>query len=377
MVSSTQVATRRVRLSWNWNRRDRIEISVLLGFVALIHLVGFITLIVFVAPHRYQTGSDVFGVGLGLTAYLFGVRHAFDADHIAAIDNTTRKLMSDGHKPKSVGFWFAMGHSTIVMLMAVMVVVGARAVGTLVDDGSPTRHALGFTGTLASALFLYLIAAMNIIAMVGITRAFNKLRRGTYSDDELEAALDDRGFLARLLRPFMNRIKRPMQIYPVGLLFGLGFDTATEIALLALAGTGAAAGLPWYAVLVLPVLFAAGMSLMDTMDGLLMTAAYDWAFMQPVRKIYYNLTVTGLSIAVAFLIGSIELVTILHDDLKWDDPVTTWVSGINLNSAGLGIVGLFAITWLAAIAYWKLAGVETRWGRTHRRESATADTYPE
>jgi high-affinity nickel-transport protein len=159
----------------------------------------------------------------------------------------------------------------------------------------------------------------------------------------------------------MNRIKRPVHIYPVGLLFGLGFDTATEVALLALAGTGAAAGLPWYAVLVLPLLFAAGMSLMDTLDGLLMTFAYDWAFMQPLRKIYYNLAITGLSIAVAVLIGSIELVSILHNDLQWQDPVTEWISGINLNNAGLAIVGLFAATWLTAIGYWKLANVESRW----------------
>lgn len=362
MSLPTRVApTLRGRLSSNWDRRDRVEIGALLGVIAVMHAVGFAILILVIAPRHYVAGSEIFGVGLGLTAYLFGLRHAFDADHIAAIDNTTRKLMTDGHKPKSVGFWFAMGHSTIVLVMAILVVVGAHAVGALVDDDSPTRHVLGFAGTLASGLFLYLIAIMNIIALIGITRAFTKLRRGSYSDEELEAALNDRGFLARLLRPIMNRIKRPVQIYPVGVLFGLGFDTATEVALLALAGTGAAAGLPWYAVLVLPVLFAAGMSLMDTLDGLLMTVAYDWAFMQPIRKIYYNFTVTGLSIAVAFLIGSIELVSILHDDLAWVDPVTSWISSIDLNNAGLAIVGLFAITWLGAIAYWKLGKVEARW----------------
>jgi high-affinity nickel-transport protein len=368
-----------------WHRRDRIEIGALFGVIALMHVVGFATLAMGIAPHRYRVGTEIFGVGLGFTAYLFGLRHAFDADHIAAIDNTTRKLMSDGDdagresaqggagqsdqrdaghahpKPTSVGFWFAMGHSTIVLVMAVLVVIGARAVGALVDDDSPARHALGFAGTLASGLFLYLIAVINIVALVGITRAFAKLRRGSYSEDELQAALDDRGVLARLLRPIMDRITRPVQIFPVGVLFGLGFDTATEVALLALAGTGAAAGLPWYAILVLPLLFAAGMSLMDTLDGLLMTAAYDWAFMQPLRKIYYNFTITALSIAVALLIGSIELVSILHDDLQWVDPVTNWISAIDLNNAGLAIVGLFAVTWLGAIAYWKLANIEERW----------------
>jgi nickel/cobalt transporter (NiCoT) family protein len=349
------------RMLSTWNRRDYIEIGVLLGVIALMHLVGFATLVFVIAPHHYRAGAQIFGFGLGATAYLFGLRHAFDADHIAAIDNTTRKLMTDGQRPKAVGFWFAMGHSTLVLVMAVLVMVGAHAVGTLSDDHSPTRHALGFAGTLASGLFLYLIAIMNVIAMIGIYRAFAKLRHGSYSDGEIEAALNDRGFLARLLRPIMNRITRSVQLYPVGALFGLGFDTATEVALLALAGSGAAAGLPWYAVLVVPLLFAAGMSLMDTLDGLLMTVAYDWAFMQPVRKIYYNLAVTGLSIAVALLIGSIELVSILHDDLNWVDPITSWISGIDLNNAGLAIVVLFAVTWIGAITYWKLADVEARY----------------
>ncbi|MBO0864115.1 MAG: HoxN/HupN/NixA family nickel/cobalt transporter [Mycobacterium sp.] len=358
----------RGKLSSTWDRRDRLEIYALLGVIALMHLIGFATLILLIAPRHYHAGTQIFGVGLGATAYLFGLRHAFDADHIAAIDNTTRKLMSDAVLPKSVGFWFAMGHSTIVLVMAILVVAGAKALGALVDDGSPARHALGFAGTLASGLFLYLIAIINIIALLGISRAFVELRRGSHSDEELEAALGNRGFLARLLRPIMNRINRPVQIYPVGLLFGLGFDTATEVTLLALAGTGAAAGLPWYAVLVLPLLFAAGMSLMDTLDGLLMTAAYDWAFMQPVRKIYYNLIVTGLSIAVALLIGSIELVSILHDDFGWVDPISKWISDINLNNAGVAIVGLFAVTWLGAIAYWKLANVEARWQPAERED---------
>jgi nickel/cobalt transporter (NiCoT) family protein len=349
------------RMLSTWNRRDYIEIGVLLSVIALMHIVGFATLVLVIAPQHYRTGTQIFGVGLGATAYLFGLRHAFDADHIAAIDNTTRKLMTDGQRPKAVGFWFAMGHSTLVLVMAVLIMVGAHAAGTLADGHSATRHVLGFAGTLASGLFLYLIAIMNVIAMIGIYRAFAKLRDGSYSDSEIEAALNGRGFLARLLRPIMNRITRSVQLYPVGALFGLGFDTATEVALLALAGSGAAAGLPWYAVLVVPLLFAAGMSLMDTLDGLLMTVAYDWAFMQPVRKIYYNLAVTGLSIAVALLIGSIELVSILHDDLNWVDPVTSWISGIDLNNAGLAIVVLFAVTWIGAIAYWKLANVEARY----------------
>lgn len=360
-----------------WNRRDYLEIGALLGVIALMHVVGFAVLVFAIAPHHYRAGTQIFGIGLGVTAYLFGLRHAFDADHIAAIDNTTRKLMSDGKKPKAVGFWFAMGHSTVVLVMAVLIMVGARMVGALADEKSPTRHVLGIAGTLASGLFLYLIAIINVIAMVGIYRAFARLRRGSVSDSEIEAALNDRGFFARLLRPIMNRITRSIQLYPVGALFGLGFDTATEVALLALAGTGAAAGLPWYAVLVVPLLFAAGMTLMDTLDGLLMTVAYDWAFMQPVRKIFYNLAVTGLSIAVALFIGSIELLSILHDDLHWDDPITSWISGIDLNNAGVAIVLLFAVTWIGAVTYWKLADVEARYQVAERLESATADAFLE
>jgi high-affinity nickel-transport protein len=360
-ATSTRFGSGIGRLISTWDRRDRIEIGVLLGVIAVMHLVGFATLVCVIAPHQYHARTHIFGVGLGATAYLFGVRHAFDADHIAAIDNTTRKLMTDGQRPKAVGFWFAMGHSTLVLVMAILIMVGAHTVGALTNGDSPTRHALGVAGTLASGLFLYLIAIINIVAMIGISRAFARLRRGSCSDQEIEAALNDRGLLARLLRPIINRITRSVQIYPVGALFGLGFDTATEVALLALAGTGAAAGLPWYAVLVVPLLFAAGMSLMDTLDGLLMTVAYDWAFMQPVRKLYYNLAVTGLSIAVELLIASIELVSILHDDLNWVDPVTSWISAIDLNNAGLAIVGLFAVTWLAAVSYWKLADVEKRW----------------
>ncbi|WP_414685218.1 HoxN/HupN/NixA family nickel/cobalt transporter [Mycobacterium sp.] len=358
------------RLVSSWNRRDWLEVAGLVAVIALLHLVGFGALILLVAPHHYQVGQQVFGIGLGVTAYTFGLRHAFDADHIAAIDNTTRKLMADGTKPKSVGFWFAMGHSTMVLLMAVLVIAGTHAVSTLLNDDSPTRNALGLAGTLASGGFLYLIGIINVVALIGIWRVFITLRNGRFNEHDLKDALDNRGFLARMLRPVMKRINRPVQMYPVGVLFGLGFDTATEVALLALAGTGAAAGLPWFAVLVLPVLFAAGMSLMDTADGLFMTVAYDWAFANPVRKIYYNLSITGLSVAVALLIGTIELVTVLHDHLGWINPLTDWISAVSLNNVGFAIVGLFAATWLCAVTYWKLAGVEQRWQTAQSRDTS-------
>ncbi|WTZ50452.1 HoxN/HupN/NixA family nickel/cobalt transporter [Nocardia sp. NBC_01388] len=345
----------------DWTRRDWVEAGVLLGVVAVMHAVAFGLLFGAIAPHSYQIGTQVFGVGLGLTAYTFGLRHAFDADHIAAIDNTTRKMMGDGHRPKAVGFWFAMGHSTIVFVMAGLVVAGARVVGTLVEDDSPTRKNLGIVSTLASGSFLYLIGLVNIVALVGIWRVYRRTRQGEFDHAELEAALQARGFLARLLGPIMRGVKRPFQMYPVGVLFGLGFDTATEVALLALAGSGAAAGLPWYAILVLPLLFASGMSLMDTIDGLFMNVAYDWAFANPIRKIYYNLTITGLSIAVALLIGSIELITVLHDDAGFSNPVTDAIAGIDLNNVGFAIVALFVLAWIAAVAYWRIAKVEQRW----------------
>lgn len=357
--TTTPTAVRRLLTSWD--RKDWLDVGLLASIIAALHIIGFGALILLVAPNHYQVGTQVFGIGLGVTAYTFGLRHAFDADHIAAIDNTTRKLMSDGSKPKSVGFWFAMGHSTMVLVMAVLVIAGTQAVSSLLNEDSPVRNALGLAGTLASGGFLYLIAAINIVALIAIWRVFVALRDGQFDERELNDALDNRGVLARILRPIMKRIKRPIGMFPVGVLFGLGFDTATEVALLALAGSGAAAGLPWYAVLVLPVLFAAGMSLMDTADGLFMTVAYDWAFANPIRKIYYNFTITGLSIAVALLIGTIELVSVLHDDLGLVDPVTSWVSDIDLNNAGFAIVGLFALTWLCAVTYWKVANVEKRW----------------
>ncbi|MGV1089137.1 MAG: HoxN/HupN/NixA family nickel/cobalt transporter [Mycobacterium sp.] len=352
------------RMVQSWNRRDWWEFGGLVAAIAALHLIGFGTLFLLIVPHHYQLGTQVFGIGLGLTAYTFGLRHAFDADHIAAIDNTTRKLTADGAKPKSVGFWFAMGHSVMVLVLAVLVVAATKVAGTLLDDDSPVRHNLGIAGTVSSGLFLYLIGIVNIVALIGIWRVFRGMRRGQFDEHELEEHLNNRGVLARILRPIMTRLTHPAQMFGVGVLFGLGFDTATEVALLALAGTGAAAGLPWYAVLTLPVLFAAGMTMMDTADGMFMTVAYDWAFANPVRKVYYNLTITGLSVAVAILIGTIELVSVLHDDLNLTNPLTEWISGIDLNSFGFVIVGLFVLTWTAAIAYWRLSGAEQRWHAT-------------
>jgi high-affinity nickel-transport protein len=354
VVASTTPAIR-------WQRRDWWRAGGLLAVITALHLAAFGILAALVAPHHYKVGSEVFGLGLGVTAYTLGMRHAFDADHIAAIDNTTRKLMADGKRPISVGFWFALGHSTVVVLLAAGIAAGERLTTTLTNDNSSARQSLGVVSTLASGSFLYLIAALNLVALAGIWRVFKAMRAGRFDEHELAKHLDSRGFMNRIVGGLTRSVSRPGQMYPVGLLFGIGFDTATEVTLMVMAGSGAAAGLPWYAIVCLPLLFAAGMSLFDTLDGTFMNFAYHWAFSNPVRKVYYNLTITGLSITVAFLIGTIELVGSLRDQLRLTDRATGWISGIDLNNAGFVIVGLFVVVWACALCYWRIAKVEHRW----------------
>jgi nickel/cobalt transporter (NiCoT) family protein len=332
-----------------------------LAVVAGLHVLAFAVLFAVVLPGHYSVGGGAFGIGLALTAYTLGIRHAFDADHIAAIDNTTRKLVGEHRRASTVGLYFSLGHSSVVFAMAVLVAAGAGVVGTLVSDGSGAHQVLSTVGTVVSATFLLVIGLINLAALLGIVRVWRDAREGRVDETELEQALQSRGFLTRLLRPLLARITRPGQMYPIGLLFGLGFDTATEISLLVLAGAGAATGLPWYAVVVLPLLFAAGMSLFDTLDGAFMQAAYSWAFVRPIRKVYYNLTTTGLSVAVALLIGGLELVVLLHDKLSWHDPVTTYLAGLGLDLAGFLIVGLFLLVFLGSTVYWRLGRVEQRW----------------
>ena len=344
-----------------WTRADWLQAGALLGFIAMMHAAASGILLGAVGPGHCKLGARIFGVGLGITAYTYGLRHAFDADHIAAIDNTTRKLRGEGRRPKSVGFWFAMGHSTIVAGMAALVAAGAHIAGTLTSGSSTANQTLGLIGTGVGGSFLYLIAILNLVALTGIVRVFQAMRGGELDEAQLETHLQNRGFMNRILGRLTRTITRPGQMYPVGILFGLGFDTATEVALLVLAGTGAASGLPWYAIMVLPLLFASGMSLLDCLDGLFMSVAYDWAFLHPVRKVYYNISITGLSVAVAFLVGTIELISVLHDNAGWVNPVTTWITDIDLNNVGFIIVGLFVLTWAAAIGYWRLAKVEDRW----------------
>ncbi len=335
------------------------------AIIVALHLIGWGTLVYVVDPAQFSLGGKAFGIGIGLTAYTLGLRHAFDADHIAAIDNTTRKLMSDGQRPLAVGFFFSLGHSTVVFGLAVLLATGIKAIaGPVADDSSTLHHYTSLIGTSVSGVFLYVIALLNIIVLVGILRVFARLRRGEYDPEtdgaELERQLDNRGLLNRFLGRFTTSITRSWHMYPIGLLFGLGFDTATEIALLVLAGSTAAAGLPWYAILCLPVLFTAGMCLLDTIDGSFMNFAYGWAFSNPVRKIYYNITITGLSVAVALLIGSIELLGLFAGQLGWHGPFWSWLGGLDINTLGFVVVGMFVVTWAVALLVW-------RWGRFEGR----------
>ena len=332
------------------------------AFVAALHVIGWGTLVFLVAPQHLSLGDKVLGIGVGLTAYALGMRHAFDADHIAAIDNTTRKLMEDGQRPLGVGFFFSLGHSTVVFVLAVLISLGVKAlVGPVADDSSALQHYTGLFGAGISGAFLYVIAAINIVILAGILRVFAAMRRGEFDEAALEQQLNNRGFLNRFFGRFTRAIRKSWQMYPLGILFGLGFDTATEVALLVLAGTSAAAGLPWYAILCLPVILAAGMSLLDTIDGSFMNFAYGWAFSKPVRKVYYNLTVTGLSVAVALIIGTTQLLTVLIIQFGWHGAFWDWVSGLDLNVLGFAIVGLFAATWLVAVLIWRVGRIEEKW----------------
>jgi nickel/cobalt transporter (NiCoT) family protein len=350
------------RLRGALTRREWARVGGMAAVVIGLHAFGWFTLLALVVPRHYSLGTQVFGVGIGVTAYTLGLRHAFDADHIAAIDNTTRKLMADGERPLSVGFWFSLGHSTIVFALALLFSLGVKALAGPVEDGGSTLHSItGVVGTGVSGTFLYLIAGLNVAILAGIVRVFRAMRRGSFDEAELEARLDERGLMNRFLGRFTRAIRAPWQMYPLGMLFGLGFDTATEVGLLFLAAGAAGSGLPWYAILCLPVLFAAGMSLFDTIDGSFMNFAYGWAFSKPVRKVYYNLVVTALSVAVAFVIGTIELLSVAAEKLRLEGGFWTWVSAIDLNLVGYGIVGLFVATWVGALAVWRLARIEERW----------------
>jgi len=337
-----------------------------------LNVLGWGMLTAALGGHYHITKTTVFGVGTGALAYTLGMRHAFDADHIAAIDNTTRKLVGEGKRPLSVGFFFSLGHSSVVFVLAVLLNFGIRGLDSQVKNpGSQLQHTTSLVGTLVSGTFLFLIAALNLVILVSIVRVFREMRSGAYDDDELEQQLAKRGLMNRILGPLARRVDAPWKMYPIGFLFGLGFDTATEVALLVLAGSAVVSGLPFYAILSLPVLFAAGMSLLDTADGCFMNFAYDWAFSRPVRKVYYNLTITGLSVFVAVFIGAVELLGLLEQHGDLSGPGWGWLGSFNINTAGFVIVGVFVVTWAVALAIWHFGRIEQKWDRP--AEAAVSD----
>ena len=330
--------------------------------VIALNVAGWGLLAAALGGHYHITKTEIFGVGTGILAYTLGMRHAFDADHIAAIDNTTRKLVSEGKRPLSVGFFFSLGHSSVVFVLAVLLNFGIRALNSQVrSDGSTLHTVTGVVGTMVSGTFLFLIAALNVAVLVSIAKVFRQMRLGRYSDEELERQLDSRGLMNRIFGGYARRIDTPWKMYPVGILFGLGFDTATEVALLVLAGTAVVGGLPFYAVLSLPILFAAGMCLFDTADGCFMNFAYDWAFARPVRKVYYNLTITGLSVFVAFFVGAIEILGLIAQESHLSGGFWGFMRDFNINTAGFVIVGVFVLTWVVALAIWHFGRVEQKW----------------
>ncbi len=360
----------RHRLRTGLDRHDRRSLAGMTGFIVLLHLLGFGILFGFVVPAHYHLGGDhpVFTIGVGILAYTFGLRHAFDADHIAAVDNTTRKLLADNEtrpdarKPLSVGFWFSLGHSTIVFSLSFLLSVGVKALAKPVENGGSTLHSVtGVVGTSVSGLFLWVLGIVNLVVLIGILKIFREMRSGAYDEAQLEEQLNKRGFMNRFLSGLTKSVRKAWHIYPVGLLFGLGFDTATEVGLLVLAGGAAAFALPFYSILVLPILFAAGMCLMDTVDGVFMNFAYGWAFAKPVRKVFYNITITSISVAVALVIGTIELLSVLADQAHIRSGPIAAIAAIPLDYAGYGIVALFVGAWLIALAIWRYARIEEKW----------------
>ncbi|MEI4277977.1 HoxN/HupN/NixA family nickel/cobalt transporter [Klenkia terrae] len=346
-----------------FSAQDKRSITVMTLVVVALHVVGWGVLVLGVAPQRLELGSaGVLGVGVGLTAYLLGVRHAFDADHIATIDNTTRKLVGDGRSAVGTGFWFSLGHSSVVLVASVLLAVGVESVAGVMQDGdSSSAQTLGLIGTLVAGGFLLLIGLMNLVSVVGIAKVFRGMRSGELDEAQLEHHLHNRGFMARILGRVTRRVSEPWHLYPVGLLMGLGFDTATQVGLLVLIAGSAAFVLPWYAIVVLPVLFMAGMSLFDTADGILMTRAYGWAMVKPVRKVFYNLTITVLSVLVALVVGTMVLIGLLVERLGIDGGPLAWIASLDLDYVGFAIVGLFVVTWAVALAVWRYGRIEDRW----------------
>jgi nickel/cobalt transporter (NiCoT) family protein len=346
---------------------ERVRVLWMYGSILALHALGFFIFIAFVVPAHYRG----LGIGVSVLAYTLGLRHAFDADHISAIDNTTRKAMNerqgtDRPRPLGYGFFFSLGHSTIVVAIGIGIVVAEKAVfGAVSHHNSGLEQFGGVFGTMVSAAFLFLIGLLNLVVLAGILRVFRSMRRGRYDEAELERQLENRGLFYRFFGKWMRAIDKEWQMYPVGVVFGLGFDTATEVALLATTALYASRHIPWYAIMCLPILFTAGMALMDTTDGIFMNLAYGWAFFNPVRKVYYNLAITGLSVAICFFIGGIETLGLLPQEfhgLSQHHGFWGFMYNFNINTAGFVIVGMFLVTWALAMVVWRWGRIEEKWG---------------
>jgi high-affinity nickel-transport protein len=318
--------------------------------IGILHIMGIICLLFSIGDHPTL-------LGLGLLAYTLGLRHAFDVDHIAAIDNTVRKLVQQEKNPMGVGFYFSLGHATVVLLMAIATIFAAQwaenSIPQLKDIG-------GIISTSVSGIFLILIGVLNLIVLNDIYKVFLKMRQKSYDNDKLEELLNSRGFIARYLNPLFKFVSKSWHVYPIGFLFGLGFDTASEVALLAISAGAAKNDVGLTGVIALPILFAAGMCLLDTADGIFMTTAYHWAFSTPLRKVYYNLTITGLSVIAALFIGLVELAQVIAPELGLTNGFWKWVQDLDFGALGYILVALFILTWLTSYGVWKYGKIEER-----------------
>jgi len=371
VIAQSQKPALRDRLTQaEWRR-----MAAMFGFIAFLHIAGGLLMWKATSGRYELSDGSLFGWGTAALAYVLGMRHAFDADHISAIDNTTRKLMSEGQRPLAVGFFFSLGHSSVVMALALLLNFGIKALGgQLKDEDSALHHYTGLIGLTVSGTFLMIIAILNLVILVSIVGVFIQMRKGTYSDEELEKHLDSRGLLMRFFGPIARRIDKSWKMYPLGILFGLGFDTATEIGLLVLAGSSVVAGLPWWAIISLPLFFAGGMSLLDTIDGSFMNFAYGWAFSKPVRKVYYNIIITGLSVAVALFVGGLEICQVIAGQLNLTGGFWDYALAFNLNNAGYFIVGAFVVVWSVALLLWRYGKIEERWhNKAHAAQLARGE----
>jgi high-affinity nickel-transport protein len=333
-------------------RSEWLRLSGFGAGVLFLHLVGW-GLFLYYARHHPALA------GLGTLAYTFGLRHAFDADHIAAIDNTTRKFLQDGKRSLGVGFFFSLGHSTIVFSLAAGLAIAAKTVNASIPAFQDYG---GYIGASVSGTFLVIIGLINLAVLLDILGVFKRMKRGHYDDQKLEEALQNQGLMSRFfLRRVSDRIDASWKMYPLGALFGLGFDTATEIGLLAIAAGVATHSVPFLAIVSLPIIFAAGMCLMDTADGAFMSQAYGWAFSNPVRKVYYNITVTSLSVTVALVIGTVELLQVTAAKLSLSGGFWTFLDTLDFGRIGYVVVGLFVATWAFSVILWKTRRIEARW----------------